>query len=149
MNSSTPRSGAPPGRVPVRTILAAIGLVLATALALYVIVETRRVLIWVVVAAFFAVALHPVVGWVQRRMTWCGRSLATLIVFLVLFLLLGGMIAVFVVPLAQQGARFAGQLPELVDQARTGRGPIGGLLERTNALQYVQQNQERIRSFAT
>ncbi|HEY6794420.1 MAG TPA: AI-2E family transporter [Kineosporiaceae bacterium] len=135
--------------VPVRTILAAIGLVLVTALLLYVVVETRRVLIWILVAAFFAVALSPVVGWVQRRFTWCRRSLATLLVFVAVLVLLMGLVAMFVVPLVQQGARFAGQLPGFIDQARAGRGPVGDLLERTHALQYVQQNQARIRGFAT
>ena len=60
---------ADPGPVPVRTILVTIGLVLATGLALLVVVQTRRVLIWIVVAAFFAVAVHPLVGWMQRRFT--------------------------------------------------------------------------------
>jgi hypothetical protein len=42
--------------VPVRIIRATIGLVLAATLALYLVVETRRVLSWMVVAAFFAAA---------------------------------------------------------------------------------------------
>lgn len=142
-------TSAPPTRVPVRAILATIGLVLATIALLELIAQTRRVLIWILVAAFFAVALHPLVGWVERRFTGCRRALATLLVFLVTFLLLAGLVALFVVPLAQQGTKFAGQLPDLVDQARSGRGPIGSLLERAHALQYVQQNQARIRSFAT
>jgi predicted PurR-regulated permease PerM len=54
--------------VPVRTILATIGLVLATALLIYMVLQIRQVLTWIVVGAFFAVALYPVVGWVQRRM---------------------------------------------------------------------------------
>src|SRR3954447_14699752 len=60
--SGTPRP------VPVRTILAVIGLVLATALLLYLVIETRRVLTWIVIGAFFAVALAPLTGWVQRRL---------------------------------------------------------------------------------
>jgi predicted PurR-regulated permease PerM len=135
--------------VPVRTILVTIALVLATLLALYAVIQTRRVLIWIVVAAFFAVALYPVVDWIHGRFSWCRRSLATLVVFLLVFLLLAGVVAVFAVPLAQEGTKFAGQLPDLIDQARTGRGPIGDLLGRAHALQYVQQNQPRIRSFAT
>jgi len=138
-----------PGPVLVRAVLVTIGLVLATLLLLYVVVETRRVLIWMVVAAFFAVALDPLVDRIQRRAPWCRRSVATLLVFLTVLLLLAGTVALFVVPLAQQGTKFAGQLPDLLEQARTGRGPIGDLLERTHALEYVQQNQARIRSFAT
>src|SRR4051794_15254378 len=68
--------------VPTRTILATIGLLLATALLLYIVVEIRQVLTWIIVGAFFAVALSPVVGWVQRRLFGGRRrSLATLLGF--------------------------------------------------------------------
>jgi predicted PurR-regulated permease PerM len=136
--------------VPTRTILATIGLLLATALLLYIVVRTRQVLTWCVVGAFFAVALSPVVGWVQRKV-FRGkyRSLATLVVFLVAFILLAALIAAFAVPLAQEGTKVAGQLPGLIDDARNGRGPIGDLLQRTHALQWVQDNQAKISSFAS
>jgi predicted PurR-regulated permease PerM len=134
----------------VRTILTAIGLLLATALLLYVVLQTLQVLTWIVVAAFFAVALYPVVGWVERRLLGGRRRpLATLLVFVVIVLLLAAIGTLFVVPLAQEGTKFAGQLPQLVDDARAGRGPVGNLLERTHALTYVQDNQDRIKAFAT
>ncbi|WP_432572157.1 AI-2E family transporter [Kineococcus sp. SYSU DK005] len=134
----------------VRTIVTAIGLLLATAFLLYLVVHTLQVLTWIVVAAFFAVALYPVVGWVERKLLGGRRrSLATLLVFLLIVLALAGVGTLFVVPLAQEGTRFAGQLPQLIDDARAGRGPVGTLLERTNALQYAQDNEDRIRSFAT
>jgi predicted PurR-regulated permease PerM len=136
--------------VPVRTILATIGLLLATALLLYIVIETRQVLTWMVVGAFFAVALYPLVDWAQRRLFGGRRrALATFLVFLLVFVALAALITAFVLPLAKEGAKFAGKLPALVDEARTGRGPIGHLLERTNALQYVQDNQDKIKSFAT
>lgn len=132
-----------------RAILVSVGVVLSTAMLVLLIWVTRRVLVWMVVAAFFAVALYPAVGWVERRFSRSRRSVATLLVFLVAVLLLGGLVTLFVVPLVQQGTWFAGQLPGFIDEARSGRGPVGELLERTNALQYVEQNQDRIRSFAT
>ena len=136
--------------VPVRTILATIGLVLAAAVALYLVVETRRVLTWMVVAAFFAVALYPLAAWVQRHVLgdrW--RALATFLVFLVVFLGLGGLVTALAIPLVQEGTKFAGQLPELIDQARAGQGPVGRLLERANVLEWVENNQERIDSFVS
>ena len=88
--------------VPTRTILATIGLLLATALVLYILLETRQILTWCVVGAFFAIALAPVVGWVQRRLLrGKRRSLATLLVFVVAFVLLAALITAFSVPLAQ------------------------------------------------
>ena len=143
-------AGADPRPVPVRTILATIGLVLATVALLYIVVETRRVLTWLLVGAFFAVALYPLVGWAQRRLfRGRHRALATFLVFLLVFVVLGAIITAFAVPVAQEGTKFAGQLPDLIDQARNGRGPIGDLLQRTNALKYVQENQDKIQEFAT
>jgi predicted PurR-regulated permease PerM len=136
-------------RVPVRTILTTIGLVLLTVLALLFIMAVQQTLTWIVIAAFFAVALTPAANWLERRIPRCPRSLATLLVFVGVALLLIGLVTAFVVPLAQQGTTFAQQLPHLLEDARAGRGPIGGLLGRTHALTYVQEHQDRIRAFAT
>jgi predicted PurR-regulated permease PerM len=135
--------------VPVRTILATIGLILATVVAVLFVMRVEQVLVWMLIALFFTVAIYPVVNFVQRRMTWCRRSLATLVVFLVVILVLGGLLTAFAVPLATQGTDLAGQLPTIIGDARAGRGPVGDLLERTNALQFVQNNEARIREFAT
>jgi predicted PurR-regulated permease PerM len=135
--------------VPVRTILATIGLILATVVAVLFVMRVEQVLVWMLIALFFTVALFPLVGWVQRHMTRCSRSLATLLVFLVVLLVAGGLLTAFAVPLASQGTELAGQLPGIITDAKAGRGPVGGLLERTNALQFVQNNETRIREFAT
>jgi predicted PurR-regulated permease PerM len=135
--------------VPVRTILATIGLLLATALLLYVVVTARQVITWIVVGVFFAVALYPVVGFVQRRVfRGKRRALATLVVFLLVFVVLAAVVTAFVVPLAGEGTKLAGQLPGLIDQARTGRGPVGDFLNRTHVLQWVQTHQATIQNFA-
>ena len=135
--------------VPVRTILATIGLVLATALAVLFVMTVQQVLVWMVVALFFAVALYPLVDWVERKVRWCRRSVATLVVFLVVFLAIAGLLTAFAVPLAQQASQLAGQLPGIINDARAGRGPVGHLLERVNALHWVQQNESRIGEFAS
>jgi predicted PurR-regulated permease PerM len=134
-------------QVPVRTILATIGLVLATVLLLLFVRAVERVLVWIVIAGFFAVALYPVVNWVERHARWCRRSLATLAVFLLVVIVLGGLIAVFAVPLAREGTALAHQLPSLISDARAGRGPVGHLLVRTHLLDYLQRNEGRVRSF--
>ena len=151
--AGVPGPGSPPGTarqpVPVRAILAAIGLVLATVLLLLLIREVQRVLVWTIIAGFFAVAVYPVVNWIERHLPWCRRSLATLTVYLLLVVLIAGLITLFAVPLARQGTSLAHQLPTLIDDARAGRGPVGHLLDRTHALNYIQQNESKIRSFAT
>jgi predicted PurR-regulated permease PerM len=134
--------------VPVRTIVTTIGLVLATLVLVRIIALSQRVLIWMAVAAFLAVALHPMVGWVQRRVTAGRRALATLLVFLVAAAMLVGLIAAFVVPLARQVSGLADDLPTLVENARAGRGAVGNFLERTHTLAYVQQHQDQIQNYA-
>ena len=136
-------------RVPVRTILATIGLVLATVLLLLLVRQVERVLVWIVIAAFFAVAVYPVVNWIERRLPWCRRSLATLVVYLLLVVLLGGLITLFAVPLTREATSLAHQLPQLIADTRAGRGPVAHLLDRVHVLSYVQQNDGKIRSFVS
>jgi predicted PurR-regulated permease PerM len=134
----------------VRTILTTIGLLLTTALLVYILVVSRRVITWMVVGLFFAVALYPVVGFVQRRLLGGKRrALATLIVFLVVFAALAALVTAFVVPLTQEATKLADQLPGIIDDARHGRGPVGNLLDRTHALTWVQTHQATIQKFAT
>jgi predicted PurR-regulated permease PerM len=133
----------------VRTILATIGLVLATVVVVLFVMRVERVLVWMLIAVFFTVALYPAVNWVQRHVTRGRRSPATLIVFLVVLLVFGGLLAVFAVPLAEQGTQLATRLPSIIADARNGQGPVGTVLRRTNALQLVQNNEGRIRDFAT
>jgi predicted PurR-regulated permease PerM len=134
-------------RVPVRTILATVGIVLATALLLLLVYEARRVLVWMVIALFFAVALYPLVNRVQRMVR--RRSLATLIVFIVVFAVLAGIGTLFVVPLVHEGTQLADQLPGMVNDAKAGRGPVGHLLDRFNVVEYIQKNQSKISKYAS
>ena len=136
-------------RVPVRTIATTIAMVLVTALLLLVIREVSRVLTWIVVAIFFSVALYPLVGWVDRRLTGGRRALSTLLVFLAIVLVLGGLVTAFAVPLAREGTAFAQQLPSIIADAKAGRGAIGGFLDRTNALNLIESHQDQIKSYAS
>ena len=134
-----------PRPVPVRTIIATIGLVLLTALALLLLYDVRRVLVWIVVAVFFTVALYPVVDWVERT-PGGHRTSATLLVFLVGVLILAGLLTLFVVPLVREGAQLRHPAARPRRPTRAGRGPIGSLLERTHALAYVQRHESRSRA---
>jgi predicted PurR-regulated permease PerM len=131
-------------RVPVRTIAATIGMVLATAAILLLAWEVRRVLTWIVVAALLAVVLGPVVDVVERRLH-LRRALATLLVFVVVVLAFAGLLTAFIRPLVKEGGQFADRAPAYVDQARSGRGPVGALIKRYKLDQYVQRNQARLR----
>jgi predicted PurR-regulated permease PerM len=136
-------------RTVARYTMVVIGLVLATLLLLLIAFETRRVLTWIVIAVFFAVALHPAVSWLTRKVSWIRRWLATLIVYLVAVIFIGGLIAVFVVPLAREGAQLVDNMPQLIADIRAGRGPIGNLAERFHVLDYAQSHADQIRGYAS
>ncbi|MFF5055931.1 AI-2E family transporter [Micromonospora sp. NPDC000663] len=135
-------------RVTARRTLIVIGLVLTTAFALAFVYATRRVLVWVVVAAFFAVALKPLVDRVQRRLVR-RRALATLLVFLAALVVVSAVATVILVPLLDELGRFADRAPELLRDARAGRGPLGQLLERTGARRYASAHSDQLRDLGT
>jgi predicted PurR-regulated permease PerM len=137
----------PRQRVPTRAIAVAIGMVLATAAILLLGWEVRRVLTWIVVAALLSVVLGPVVDLAEHRLH-LRRALATLLVFLVFLVALAGIVTVFVRPLATEGPEFVDRLPGYVEDARAGRGPVGGLVQRYNLDQYLERNQGRLRESA-
>jgi predicted PurR-regulated permease PerM len=131
-------------------MLVGIGLVLATLLLIYIVLQVTQVLTWLVIGLFFAVALSPMVGWVQHRMLGGKRrALATFLVFLVVLIVLAAILTAFAVPLVKEGTKVAASLPDQVAAAKAGRGPIGDLLQRTHVLDWVQHNQAKISAFAS
>jgi predicted PurR-regulated permease PerM len=135
---------APSHRVPVRTIAVAIGMVVLAGALLLLAWEVRRILSWIVVAALLAVVLGPVVDLTERRLH-LRRSLATLLVFLAVGAAFAGMLTVFIRPLVTEGGQLADKAPAYIEQARSGRGPLGELVKRYNLDQYVARNQARLR----
>jgi predicted PurR-regulated permease PerM len=116
-------------RVPLRSIAVTIAMVLGTVVLLLLAWKVLRVLSWIVVSAFLAAVLGPAVDVAQRRLH-LARSLATLVVFLLGALVLAGLLTLMVRPIAREGTDFAKTVPTVVEQARTGRGPIGRLVKR-------------------
>lgn len=126
-----------------------LGVVLLAFLALLLIYQTRRVLVWILIAAFFAVALHPLVNWVEGRARRMPRWLATLLVFIVVVAVLAGLTTLFVVPLVREGTQLADGFPKMVEDVQAGRGPIGSLLERLHLRQYLAQHADQVRGYAS
>ena len=129
--------------VPVRTILAVIGLVLATAVALWLFVRLARIESILVVAAFFAVVLNPVVELAQRLLH-VRRGFAVAIVFILVFGLLGAMLYAFISPIVHQGQKFADDYPRLVREAKAGKGPVGGIVKRYKLDDKLDENRQKI-----
>jgi predicted PurR-regulated permease PerM len=133
--------------VPWRTIVATIGLVILAALALAVVYLASRVIVWVLVAGFFALVLARPVGWLQRRFH-VRRGLAVAIVMLLATTLVAGLMALFVVPLRRQLVDILTDLPGTVRQASVGQGQVGRLLQRLGLQRIVQQNEASLISGA-
>ena len=117
--------------VPVRTMLVAIALVVATYLTLRAIVLLAHIETLLVVAAFFAVVLTPAVDLVRRKLH-ISRGLSTAIVFIVGLAVLTGLLYAFIRPLVDEGREFVDNFPTYVSEAREGRGPAGDLVKRYN-----------------
>lgn len=126
--------------VPVRTILATIGLVLATLVTIRMVQLLANVIGLLVVAGFFAIVLTPAVDFLERK--GMRRSLSTIVVFLVGLSLIAGMLAVFIQPIAREVDNFIDGFPEFVENAREGRGPTGRLVQRFDIDNYIEENQE-------
>jgi predicted PurR-regulated permease PerM len=115
--------------VPVRTMLVAIALVVATYLTLRAIVMLAHILTLLVVAAFFAIVLTPAVDLVRRKLH-ASRGLSTAIVFVAGIAIVSAMLYAFISPLVDEGREFADNFPTYVSEAREGRGPAGDLVKR-------------------
>ncbi|MEV4759726.1 AI-2E family transporter [Micromonospora sp. NPDC049559] len=131
-------------RVTARRVLISIGLLLATLLVLLFVYATQRILIWIIIAVFFAVALNPVVNWTQRHVVH-RRTIATLLVFLAALVLLAALTAVIIIPLVDQASAAIANLPQLVREAPAGKGPIGHILQRLHLQRFIEAHQDQIR----
>ncbi len=108
---------------------------------------TVQVITWVVVAGFFAIVLAPATRRVQARVGG-RRNLAT---GMVVFTTLGavfGLLALFLLPVRTQLIRIVTDLPGTVDDAASGKGPIGGLVTKLHLSKLVQDHQTELNDFA-
>lgn len=128
--------------VPVRTIMATIALVLATLAAIAILRELTQILAWLAIAGFFAIVLGPAVDALERR--GLRRGLATAIVFVTGLVLIAAMIYAFVQPLATRAGDFVTALPQAVEDAKQGQGPVGRIVQRWNIDTYIENNQDRL-----
>jgi predicted PurR-regulated permease PerM len=141
-DGSSPLAPAPQP-VPWRTIFATVAVVVGTILTFLLLRELSRIIAWLVVAGFFTVVLAPAVDLAQQRLH-IRRALATALVFITGVLLVSGMLYLFIRPVVEQASSFIDELPDRVDEARDGRGPVGGLVERFKLDKYLDENQDRI-----
>jgi predicted PurR-regulated permease PerM len=111
-----------------RTVFMVIGIVLATIVAVWVILKSQEVLIWTFTSVLLALALNPAVEAFQR-LGVRRRGAAAALVYLVVAAFIGGVAALIIPTLVQQVGDFIHAVPGYVQQLTAGRGPLG-FLER-------------------
>jgi predicted PurR-regulated permease PerM len=145
-SGSADRRGIPLGTivVSVGTVILLLDLNAALILGLWVL---RTILVYVVIAFFITLLLTPATRFLRRRGLSHGG--ATLLVFLLGVLVLGGLVYLFAEPLVTAAINFGHQVPTLVSQTKKGRGPIGRLVYRLHLQKYLSEDSTKLTSQIT
>jgi predicted PurR-regulated permease PerM len=98
-----------------KAVLTIVGLVVVVAAALWIVWTTRRILTWVIIAIFLAVALNPIVDALQRWLR-LRRVLAISVTFLLGLAATTGILLLFVPPLIDAGQQLADDAPGYLDR---------------------------------
>ena len=128
-----PAEGRPP-EAPVRvalspkSILVWVAVTAGAVLALMFVYLALDAITWVLVAAFFAMALNPAVGALEQR--GVGRGRAAAIVFVVAFVSLGLLGFLVIPPLVTATTDFVEALPDYLRDLDAERGPLAFLEQR-------------------
>ena len=129
-------------------LLRSVFVILSSALAFIVGVvlfwELRRIIGWVIIAAFFATILNPIVDVLTRLRL--RRGLATAIVFLFGVAAFAGLTYTFVRPIYDAGQTFAQDIPGFVERARNGEGRVGELIKHYNIDEKVAENAPKLQT---
>jgi predicted PurR-regulated permease PerM len=120
----------PPVRVALspKSILVWVAVTAGAVLALIFVYLAMEAISWVLVAAFFAMALNPAVGALERR--GVGRGRAAAIVFVVAFAALGLLGFLVIPPLVTATTDFVEALPDYLRDLDAERGPLAFLEQR-------------------
>jgi len=124
-----------------RTILRVLLIALAVAVTLEVIWIARHVISWIVIAVFLALALDPLVGWIQRRGK-LGRAPAIVLTYVLLIVVIVGIGATFIPKLIDEVNGFVQALPNYVDDLTHGRGRLGFLETKYHVVEKVREQVE-------
>jgi predicted PurR-regulated permease PerM len=133
--------------VPIRTILVAVGTVAAVYVAGAILFRLRYLLMLMMVGAFVALILNPMVAMLQRwKIRRRGAAVAVVAVWsVIVFVTLA---FAFGYPLVNSLTHLANTLPSYVRKAQGGQGWIGHLLRRYHVETWVSQNSAKLISLA-
>jgi predicted PurR-regulated permease PerM len=125
-------------RVTPRTVLMVVGLLLGIALALWVVWISRRVVAWVLISLFLAMALDPGVQALQRR-GLSARLAAAACVYVAVLLVIALLAALFVPTVVSQLGDLGKAAPGYVQDLTHGRGPLGFLETKYHVVERLRE----------
>jgi predicted PurR-regulated permease PerM len=133
---SAGKRGVPLATIVVATAVA-IGLVdlnVALIVGLWVL---RKIVLYIVIAFFLTVLLTPGLRLLKR---WgVSHGVATTVVFVGGLVVFAGLVYLFVSPLVSSAVHFGHEIPNLVDKAKKGKGPLGRLVFRLHLQKYLSK----------
>ncbi len=133
-------------KIPLRAILATVGVVVLVYLAAELIDRLRTVILLLVVAGFIALLLNPLVVVLQRALR--RRGFAVAVVTLVAVLAFGGLATAFGYPLIDGMTHLAADLPGYVRRIQHGQGWLGHLVTRYHLQTWVERNAPKLVGYA-
>lgn len=125
-------------RFRVRTILAVLGLAIAVWGLLRVLSIARHVITWFLIALFLALALNPLVEWLQRRGIQ-RRARAVMLAYAIALLAIAGIGATFVPTLVRQVNHLVNATPGYVHDISNGKGRLGFLETKYHLKEKIEQ----------
>ena len=121
-----------------RTVFRLLGIVIGIAVVFEVVWIEREVFAWIVIALFLALALDPLVSWIERRGR-LGRAPAIGVAYVLVLLVVVAVGATFVPKLVQECNGFVHALPGYVHDLTHGRGRLGFLERKYHIVEKVRE----------
>jgi predicted PurR-regulated permease PerM len=119
-----------------RSILTALGVLLAVAAAVGFLFLAEAALTLIAIALFLALALNPAVEFFRRQ--GLGRGTAVGAVYVLALAILAVLGLVFIPPLVDQVTKFVAAIPGLVADLTKGHGPLGFLETKYHVVERVR-----------
>ncbi len=138
-------SAADHGQVPLRTILATVGVVVATGIVLVLAWALRLELILLFVALFFTVLLARPVRALEAR--GLGRGTATTLVFVAFLIAFCGLAYLFAEPLISHLVTLLGEYTKLAKKAEEGKGWVGSVATKLHIRNWLKDHVPKLKQY--
>jgi predicted PurR-regulated permease PerM len=124
-----------------QTVVRVLLIIVAFMIVLSAVQKASHALLLIFTAFFLSLALNAPVQWLAKHLPGKrrgNRTIATVVSFLIVVLLLGGFLASIVPPLVRQTNNFIKAAPRIVEDAKNDNSDIGKFVDRYNLESQVQ-----------